>query len=125
MAYSEITWPVSLPQSPLEDSYGETPDYGVMATEMECGPKRQRRRSSAATEPRTVRYILDAGQRRTLRAFLEANAGRSFWWPDSAEGGEYRYVRPRAGSEAQIAPAGGLYWYATLTLEVWPHVRRH
>lgn len=43
MAYSEITWPVSLPQRPLVDSYGETPDYDVIVTDMDAGPKRQRR----------------------------------------------------------------------------------
>ena len=37
MAYSEITWPVSLPQRPLVDSYGETPDYDVIVTDMDAG----------------------------------------------------------------------------------------
>lgn len=125
MAYAEITWPGSLPQCPLEAGYCETPDYDVIVTETDAGPKRQRRRSSATPESRVAKYLLDAGQRRTFKSFLEANAGRSFWWPDPTENGELCYVRVKGGSEVQIVPAGPLHWYVTFTLEVWPYVRRH
>lgn len=125
MAYSEITWPLSLPQSPLVDGYAETPDYDVIVTEMDAGPKRQRRRSSAAPEARTVKYVLDKAQRATLKTFLNENAGRSFWWPDPTEDRAYRYVRVSGGAEVQISPAAGTHWYATFTLEIWPYVRRH
>lgn len=124
MAYSEITWPVSLPQGPLVDSYGETPDYDVIVTDMDAGPKRQRRRSSAGTESRSVKYLLKWEQKATMKDFLDGNAGRSFWWPDPTAD-VYRYVRVKGDSEIQFAPVGARHWYVTMTLEIWPYVSRN
>lgn len=125
MAYAEITWPVSLPQVPLVDGYSEQPDYDIIVTEMDTGPKRQRRRSSAGMESRPVKYLLDWGQRKIIKEFLEANAGRSFWWPDPTEAGNYRYVRLKGDTEVQIVSAGPLNWHVTFTVEIWPYVRRN
>ena len=126
MAYSEIFWPLSLPQKALVDSYSETPAYDVITTEMETGPQRQRKRSSAAIETRAVKYWITDAQRTTLKAFLSDNAGRSFWWPDAADGDVYRYVRLKGGQEVQFVPTSTTrYWYVTFTLEIWPYASRN
>lgn len=106
------------------DSYGETPDYDVIVTDMDAGPKRQRRRSSAGTESRSVKYLLKWEQKATMKDFLDGNAGRSFWWPDPTAD-VYRYVRVKGDSDIQFAPVGARHWYVTMTLEIWPYVSRN
>lgn len=125
MAYSEITWPVSLPQRALKDGYSEQLANNIIVTEMETGPARQRKRSSAGTETYTVSYILNKNQRDTLKRFLTATEGNSFWWPDASHETE-RYVRVSGASEGpSFSTDVGLMWKITLTLDIWPYVSRN
>lgn len=126
MALSELQWPPSLPQRPLRDTYSDGLPDNTKRTEFDAGTPRVRKISSAGMESRSVLYVLDDIQRDTLKSFLQMAEARSFWWPDAAYG-IWRYARVKPDNlEGLFSPwKNTLRWQATLTLEIWPYVRRH
>ena len=127
MALSELQWPPSLPQAPLRDGYSDGLPDNTVRTEFDTGISRVRKRSSAKMETRSVLYVLSEEERDTLKDFLRISEGRSFWWPDAAYSGIWRYVRVKPDNMEQLfSPFGQtIYYQATLTLEVWPYVHRN
>jgi hypothetical protein len=83
-------WPVSLPQSPLVNGYDEQfPKMGLRSS-MDAGPAKQRRRSTAAVTPISIRLALTNAQVETLLTFWKTDTGGgvlSFTW-----------VHPRTGT---------------------------
>lgn len=63
------TWPASLP-APLVDGYGVEPVDQTIATDMESGTKRVRRRSAVQIDHVSVSYNLDDAQMATFRTWF-------------------------------------------------------
>jgi hypothetical protein len=59
---TEITWPESLPQSPLVDGLQETLPDNLLRTKMEQGPPKLRRRGTDAPAQMTAHFLLSAAQ---------------------------------------------------------------
>lgn len=115
------TWPVSLPQAPLVDGYGETPPNLIVRSQTEVGWAKTRRRASAGPTRITAVYAMSGTQLAAFESFLAgdiADRTQAFDWP-----------QPRAGATAsvriveppQIIPAAGANrWRVGLTLELMP-----
>lgn len=74
------TWPSTLP-APLIDGYGVEPVAQTIATEMEAGHARQRRRSAVQIDHVAVSYNLTDDQMATFRAwFYGDGAGGAAWF---------------------------------------------
>lgn len=120
MALSQIMWPLSLPQRPQVDGYKVTPGRSIINSEFDVGPKRQRKRSSAAMRKVTAVYYLRNSQLASWESFYELSLGRSFWWPDPMDGCKYVYVR--LASDPEIVPRGPSWFSLSIELEVWPYI---
>lgn len=79
------TWPTTLPQSFLLDSYAESEQDGRIRTAMDAGPDFVRRRYSAVSVGYSGSMILSAGQVAILRAFyadtLSGGVATFAWHP--------------------------------------------
>jgi len=78
-------WPSGLPQLVLVDSFKFTYPKQVISTQMDVGPPKQRRRSTAAVSPIVARVWLDsAGKILFDEFYLTTLAGGSlpFEWAD-------------------------------------------
>lgn len=114
------SWPGTLPQSPLLESYQETAPNGLLRTQMEAGPAKVRRRFTAAPRPFKFRVDLTTAQVGTLDAFFLttcAMGALAFDWlhPRTGASVSYRFVSPPA-----YTPADGDVWKADLDLEIMP-----
>ena len=65
------SWPVTLPQDFLRDSFSRSPQPNVVSFGTEVGPGKQRRRSTARTKPHTVSLQLTLDQARAFEEFFE------------------------------------------------------
>lgn len=120
MALSQIMWPLSLPQYPLVQGYQDTPGRAVIVSDFDVGPKRQRKRSSAAMRKVTATYPLKPSQKADWDSFYELALGRSFWWPDPMQDGAYVYAR--IANDVKLTPQGPNWFSIQLELEVWPYI---
>lgn len=115
------TWPGTLPQLVLTRGFSETAPWAVLRTDMDTGPAKTRRRSTAAPRPLSAQIKVTKAQVAVFDAFLEtdlAGGALAFDW-----------VEPRTQAAATLrltaAPtyeptAGGSSWTITLPLEVLP-----
>jgi hypothetical protein len=111
------TWPGSLPQYPLRDSWEETPGWGVIASPPDVGPVLTRRRFTATEQPRTAEFNLDATQKTAFKAFFETDlAGGAVPFDASWDGTvrSYRLTGP------PIIRPRGVKWRVRLELAVQP-----
>ena len=122
MALSQIQWPLSLPQRPLQEGYSEAPGWDVVSSDFDTGMTRQRKRSSAAMLERRPTYLLRGAQKQDFDAFVELAQGRSFWWPDAGSGMVMRYVRIM--EKPAISAKAPNVWTVQLVLSVWPYVTK-
>jgi hypothetical protein len=114
------TWPTTLPQHPLLDRYSETAPETAIRTEMDSGPAKSRRRTSAGVRRISCVYLLDAAQTAALDAFfISATAGGSVPFdmnhPRTAAAASFRFRKPPV-----YTPAGRGHYHAALDLEVLP-----
>lgn len=120
MALSQVQWPLTLPQRPLQQEYETSPGWDVVTSEFDSGLPRQRKQSSAALAERKVTYVITGAQKQELDAFIDMVQGRSFWWPDPGENMIYRYVRIK--DKPVTSSQGPDIWTTELVLAVWPYV---
>ena len=120
MALSQIMWPLSLQQYPLVQGYQDTPGRAVIVSDFDVGPRRQRKRSSAAMRKVTATYPIKPPQKADWDSFYELALGRSFWWPDPLNNGAYVYAR--ISSDARLTPQEANWYSLQLELEIWPYV---
>lgn len=118
-----IVWPTTLPEFVLSDGYSEEAPKTSIATKMDYGPKKRRRRSTAAERPFKLRIALTADQVEILDDFFVndlAGGALLFDW-----------VHPRTGAAVEFGftdckppkysnPGGGEKWYADIEIEVMP-----
>lgn len=113
-------WPETLPLSPLADSFRETAPDTTIRTQMEQGPAKIRRRTTAGVGDISFAYILSAAQAATLEDF----------YLDDLSGGaaSFSFTHPRTGSPVscrfrdppQYEALGGDYVRVAVKLEVLP-----
>ena len=120
MALSQIMWPLSLPQIPQKQGYQDTPGRAVIVSDFDVGPRRQRKRSSAAMRKITATYYMRNSVKADWESFYELALGRSFWWPDPMNGGAYVYAR--ISNDVKVTPQGPTWFSIQIELEVWPYI---
>lgn len=78
------SWPVTLPTAPLNDGFRETIPVTAVRTEMDAGPAKIRRRTTAGVRRLALSYLLTASQVDTLESFVSgdiAGGALSFTFP--------------------------------------------
>lgn len=85
------TWPATLP-APENNGYGITPLEQVIATDMEVGPRRTRRRTKARNDKIALSWLFTDAQLHTFRGWFDDDvtgiAGGDAWFTvDLAVGG--------------------------------------
>lgn len=119
------TWPTTLP-NPTESGYSLRPESQTIRTDMEVGPARMRRITSARNDSIALSWFMSNSQFTTFRAWFENGttglAGGVGWFtgmPLKAGDGiqttlECRFTGPY---EATTVP-GGMAWTVSATVEV-------
>jgi hypothetical protein len=79
-------WPETLPQAPLLSGYAEGMGKQALRTDMDAGPAKIRRRSTAAQRPLQWPITVTRAQLAILRAF----------WEDDCQGGTLAFTMPDA-----------------------------
>lgn len=113
-------WPETLPQSPLTEGFRETPANTTLRTEMETGPAKLRRRTTAAAATLSLAYLMGTAQLAALDVF----------YADTLQGGTlaFDFTHPVTGETvscrfrlppARVALNGG-YFRVAVELEVLP-----
>ena len=114
------TWPDSLPAAPLLDSFCETVPDSVIRTDMEQGPAKLRRRTTAAVRMLSVSYLMNKDQVTVLEAFyLTTLYGGTF---------SFDFTHPRTGGMVscrfvkppEYGSGNGNFFKVTIELEVLP-----
>lgn len=96
-------WPATLPQKMLVDGYSGALSSNVLRTDMEAGPKKMRRLTTANVEPVKGMVKLTQAQWITLRTFFYTTLAEvlPFTWvhPTTGAAVNYRFVSPPAESD--------------------------
>lgn len=79
-----MTWPADLPQMPLLRGFSVEQEDNRIVFQVEVGPPKMRRRTSARTQTLSIIMLLDWNQRIYLKRFFERDLS------DGAEVFEYR-----------------------------------
>ena len=113
-------WPLTLPASPLAESYAETAPDNIIRTATDQGPAKLRRRTTAAVRALRFACILSAAQTEILDTFyLEDLQGGSLPFlhthPRTAAAAVMRFKAP-----PEYISLNGGYFRATLDLEILP-----
>ncbi len=113
-------WPPSLPTRLHTNGFTETPPAVVIRTEMEVGPAKVRRRTTAGVRRIRGMMWLTAAQRQTLDDFFVdtlAHGALAFEWqhPITGAAADFRFVAP-----PQYGHLGGGTYVAQFDLEILP-----
>lgn len=113
------TWPATLP-APALNSLKETPPNNVIRTQMDKGPDKVRRRTTANVRPLSFTLKLTPAQVATLDTFFT----------DTTYSGadEFDYTHPRTGaavtarfvSPPDYAESEGVIYNCSISLEILP-----
>ncbi len=123
---SVAVWPPGLPQEPLAPGFKRRPDPKArIATSMEAGPAKVRRRSALRTKPLDLVYPIPRADFPTFVAFYEdtlKDGTLPFEWPDPIEGVTKRVRFRPDESDAYEAPleTGGRFYLVTIKIEELP-----
>ena len=96
---ASATWPSDLPDVPLVRGYEESPPDLALRTEMDTGPDKTRRRTTAGPREFAVQFRLTPAQLTTLDTFfvdtLKSGTLRfDFTHPRTGNTFEFRFVGP-------------------------------
>jgi hypothetical protein len=122
---SSYYWPLSLPQNPMRTGYKYGWANNTITSNMEYGPPKTRRRSSAGMNSLQVSFIFDTEQLQIFKDFYLVAEGISFYLPDP-ENPQANYLLVKispAGDDRSFdyIPYGLEHWRVDLNLKVWPH----
>ncbi len=116
------SWPTGNRFQPIVGTINEMPPNNKIASQMDVGPKKLRRRTTAGVRPLSFKLILTKDQMATFDNFYE---GQCFSGTIP-----FSYLHPRTGvaCEAQFKPdsipaythKGGDYWEVNVELEILP-----
>lgn len=110
------TWPVTLPQLPLQDGFSEKRPKNVIRTSMDQGKAKTRRRYTAGVRNFTVQLFMTTAQVAIFDAFQSDECydnAISFTWvsPRTGESGSFRIV-----DEPSFVPKGP-NWIVSFAME--------
>lgn len=115
------TWPLSLPQVPDGDGYGETPAYNVIEAPV-GGPSLARRQYTTPILRLSAPFRMTRTQLGVFEAFYDADMGGGslpFQWRRRGDPAEP--IRDfRCVASPNIEYLGGIYWRVTLSLVQLP-----
>ena len=119
------TWPASLPQKPLQRNYQENFGSTLVSTQMDKGPDKRRRRSTARVDTFQVSFIMDTTQVQTFENFVDndLNGGAlSYQWehPRTGNTRSFRIVPQGQDNIFSLRPLSGKLYEVTMQLEVLP-----
>lgn len=113
-------WPVSLPASPLLDSFSETAPLTAIRTEMDQGPAKLRQRTTAGPRNLRMAFLMTAAQVQTVDDF----------YTDTLKGGAlaFDFAHPRTAEVLSMrflgaptyTPAGSGYFRISFEAEILP-----
>lgn len=114
------TWPGTLPPRLLVSNYQEQPPDIVLRTEMDVGPPKLRRRTTAGIRPVIGRIFCTKAQVATLDTFYVttcASGSLSFDWthPRTGAAATYLFRKPPSWK-----PEHGDGWWVDLQLDMLP-----
>jgi len=113
-------WPTTLPAAPLAEGFNEMMPDVVLRTDMDTGPAKLRRRTTAEVSALQVAYLLSATETALLDDFYMNTLGGgtlsfNYTHPRTAEAVTCRFARPPS-----YATENGEIFQAQLVLEVLP-----
>jgi hypothetical protein len=116
-----MIWPVTIPQDLLVDGYGEaTPDVAIKSN-MDVGPAKVRRRTTAAVRPITGKMVMTLTELGLFKSFYNTDllgGSLRFDWTDPYDGStavEMRFTAPPSWSA--IDPD---HFEVSMALEILP-----
>ena len=116
------TWPSTLPQAPLRGGFSESLVINTVATPMDNGVAKTRRRSVRAT-PIQCSFLMTAAQVEILRDFVTGTlfGVRRFNWlhPRTLAAVEVRIV-PSSGEYYKLTPIGVDIFDVVIGMEILP-----
>lgn len=118
---SRAAFPAFMP-APMVSGFSQTPDFGMLVTEMDSGPDKQRPRNSVAKIPRAVQYTVHGlDKRNDFERWVRADlAGGSLWfdWPDQLSG--TTKIARIVGGKVEYSPVDSInIWLVKFTLETY------
>lgn len=113
-----VTWPSQLPV-PVVDGYTLAPQDATVRTEMEVGPARQRRRSTAMPTQVTMKCIMTRTQFQIFEAWFKYKAldGAAWFVMPVANGSGVTDTDARFTAPYQAAALPGLTFEVSATVE--------
>lgn len=114
------SWPGTLPAAPLADGFRETIPDTAIRTDMEQGPAKVRRRTTAAVRRLTLSYILDKDEIVSLETFFVTTLmggalSFTFTHPRTAVVETCRFTKPPG-----YAALNGNFFKVDIELEILP-----
>jgi hypothetical protein len=114
------TWPIGLPDAPLQQGFQETVPKNTARFETDAGPAKVRRRFTAGVRGLKCSFLFTAAELATFDEFvvdtLEGGA-LQFAWTDPRTSAA---ITARIKDQPQYRPAGGTDWIAECEIEVLP-----
>ncbi len=115
-----VDWPTALPDKPLAEGFAETVPDQVLRTEMDQGPAKLRRKTTAGVRRIQAKYILSATQVAALDSFYDTDL--------KAGSLSFSYTHPRTGvletvrfmAPPEYASVNGHYFQTNLQMEILP-----
>lgn len=114
------TWPPTLPAAPLAEGFRETMPALTVRTEMEAGPAKVRRRTTAGVGRISIAYLLSAAQVATLESFVKhdlAGGALAFNFTHPRHGATVRCRFARLPEHAAVNPE---FFKSSFELEILP-----
>jgi len=117
---SVASWPATLPQLPLAADYSDALADTLVRTQMDVGPAKVRRRTTAGVRAMTASFVLDDTQVGTLVTFYDTTldgGAQPFDWvlPRTGAAASCRFLQPPVFA----SPNNGRY-RVTCQLEILP-----
>ena len=114
------TWPATLPVPPLAEGYREITANTLVRTEMEQGPAKIRRRTTAGVARLSLAYLLSTEDIQTLEDFIQTDLS------GGARG--FSFTHPRTGHPIicrfrqlpEYGAVNGAYFRVSIELEIMP-----
>jgi hypothetical protein len=114
------SWPATLPQELIEDSFEETMQSLIISTDMEVGPPKTRKRLTANFTPIKGSIIVTKAQRAIFLTFFHstiAGGAIKFTWEHPITGST---VKMKIIGPPKITPLGGDYFKIDMDLHILP-----
>jgi len=119
---ANIVWPTSLPafEEPLLSSYNEKPGTTTVRTEMEVGPAKIRKRTTAEVDRFEVAYIMTGSQVATFDGFYDSTTAQGALRFDATHPRTGNTVEVRFRDRPQFKKSAPDVWRVSFPVEVMP-----